>query len=1002
MNKVFNNFIDSIFPSKSELPKEDDSIIVNPNNTESVTKNNPITENDIQKMYQRPSSFIDRLPWVEFQTESKSILLEDGKSCGAVFDVVPIPTEGRPYSVLQDHRDLIENALQDSFEEMENGQWIIQQYAYDDDNLEDYIKNLRDYVWDHAKGSEFTNEFLSVMESHLRGICKEEGLFYDKEVLDAAWGGKVRKIKLVVYRRIPEKYKSFSGMSIEEELNDAIEKFESALNDAGIAVVRNTGKAFYEWMIKWFNPRPAISNGDRREFMELAQYPGDDDLPYLDDFSEGLFFETPRSDKETQTWWFDDLPHRCIRVHKLRKKPRIGQSCGEVTGDGKGNTKASCMLDRMPPGTILATTIVITPQDEVQNHIDYIQDKAIGDSVDAEHTREDCDIAKKLMGRKHKLYRAMMAVYIRGEGINDLRKKTNQVSSLLLGNNLQPIREEAETLGLDAYIYNLPMCYDPKMDKDFKSTRPVWAQHLANLSSLFGRSRGTGNPGQTMFNRGGEPISFDPFNMMDRKKNGHGLMLGPTGAGKSATITYMISQIMGLIRPRLFVIEAGNSFGLVGDYFANNGLTVNKVALKPGAGVRLPPFVDADKLVDLDDEELLGSKIINDKEIISEKDITEQLPDDFEKLDDTAKQKARDKAALDAIASKLTGDADKDDEENADESRDIMGEMEIIAMLMITGGEEEEAKKVTRADRRMIRDCILHGARTAVKEQRQCMTEDIVNAFFDMSKNEIVPEQRRNRAYEMGEAMKMFTDGFEGELFNQEGELWPDTDVTIIDLATFAREGYGSQLAVAYTSIMMRINNLAEQHQYDERPIIMITDEGHIITTNPLLAPFVVKIVKMWRKLGAWYWVATQNMEDFPNAAKKMLNMIEWWICLVMPQDEIEHIARFKSLSEEQKMLMLSAQKEPKKFTEGVVLSENMQVLFRNVPPSLYLAIAMTEKDEKTERAKYMRKFGITEVEAAQFVSDMLDFYRGISEKPADPVPKEKKIIEEQKEKEVA
>src|SRR3546814_13893968 len=66
------------------------------------------------------------------------------------------------------------------------------------------------------------------------------------------------------------------------------------------------------------------------------------------------------------------------------------------------------------------------------------------------------------------------------------------------------------------------------------------------------------------------------------------------------------------------------------------------------------------------------------------------------------------------------------------------------------------------------------------------------------------------------------------------------------------------------------------------------------ITKNPLLAPYVVKITKMWRKLGAWFWLATQNLDDLPKAAEPMLNMIEWWICLSMPPDEAEKIARFR------------------------------------------------------------------------------------------------------------
>lgn len=970
-------------------------------------KRKPTTTADIKRLYGRPSSFVQKLPWYEFQADSKTILLDDGKSVGAAFDILPLATEGRSYSWLQSRRDMIQDALQDSFEELSFGPWIIQQYTYDDDDMESYINLLKAYPSHYCKDSEFTKEWLKTMEAHLRGICKVDGLFDDKEVLDAPWSGKIRRIKMVVYRRLPKKHKSYADMTPEEELNDTIEKLEASLRDAGIRLDRNDGKTYYEWLLKWFNPRPELTDGDRRKFLELASYPGDDDLPYGDDFAESLFFSLPKSDAESQTWWFDGLPHRCLRVHKIRRTPRIGQIAGEVsavTPDGNSTGKASCMMDKMPPGTVMATTIVITPQDQIQEHINKIQDKSKGESVDATMARQDCEIAKSLMGGKQKLYRAMMSMYIRGDDLRDLRKKTNAVSAVLLGNGLAPVREEDESLGLDAYIYNLPMVYEPGMDINYKATRPVWSQHLANLSSVFGRHRGTGNPGQTHFNRGGEPLCFDPFNILDRKKNAHGLILGPTGAGKSAHITNMSGQIMAMIRPRLFIIEAGNSFGLLADYFASKGLTVNKVTLKPGSGVSLPPFADANKLLTADKEDLLGSRIVSDNALVGEEDLAAHIPDkirsgdtmkSFHELSEKERAHVRAKAAMDVLAEMMMNEdndrSSTDDED--DEQRDIIGEMEIIATLMVTGGEEEEAKKLTRADRRMIRDAIFHGARRAQDGNgRRTMTEDVAEGFRMISVDEDYPEHRRMRAFEMGESLRMFCDGFEGEVFNSDGEAWPDTDVTIVDLATFAREGYNAQLAIAYTSIMMRINNLAEKHQNDERPIVMLTDEGHIITTNPLLAPFVVKVVKMWRKLGAWWWVATQNMADFPSSAKKMLNMIEWWVCLVMPQEEIEDIARFKNLTVEQKQLMLSARKEPKKYTEGVVLAENMEALFRNVPPSLYLSLAGTEKDEKTERARYMREFGISELEAAEYVGRMIDFYRDIAPKPADPVPANKTI----------
>jgi hypothetical protein len=129
--------------------------------------------------------------------------------------------------------------------------------------------------------------------------------------------------------------------------------------------------------------------------------------------------------------------------------------------------------------------------------------------------------------------------------------------------------------------------------------------------------------------------------------------------------------------------------------------------------------------------------------------------------------------------------------------------------------------------------------------------------------------------------------------------------------------------SIAYISLINTVNNIAERDQFLGRPIINVTDEGHIITKNPLLAPYVVKITKMWRKLGAWYWLATQNIDDLPKAAEPMLNMIEWWICLSMPPDEVEKIARFRELNAAQKALMLSARKEAGKFSEGVILSKS-------------------------------------------------------------------------------
>ena len=86
-----------------------------------------------------------------------------------------------------------------------------------------------------------------------------------------------------------------------------------------------------------------------------------------------------------------------------------------------------------------------------------------------------------------------------------------------------------------------------------------------------------------------------------------------------------------------------------------------------------------------------------------------------------------------------------------------------------------------------------------------------------------------------------------------------------------------------------------------------------------------------------------------------------------------EKIARFRELNPAQKALMLSARKEAGKFSEAHHLSKSMEVLFRAMPPSLYLAMAMTEPEEKAERFQLMQQFGIGELDAAFRVAEKID-----------------------------
>ena len=896
----------------------------------------PLTIAQMKDKYKMPRSLTDMLPWTEYLSDSQCFLLDDYKSVGAVYELTPTACEGRPDEFLQKLQKDIQNMFS-SVPERDQNPWVMQIYAQDDDSLLSTYDQLEQAIPEAIRKTEFTQEWLRIQKQHLDDISHTDSLFYDDVVTDNHWSGKSHRVRMVFFRRQGRSEKLRRGLTPEMELNNTLKKVESMLKAAGVVAKRCSGEDFFYWMLRWFNPKPPITQGDPDKFEKLVKYPDEADRPYFHDFAEGLLFSMPKSDDDEQCWYFDEISHRILTVERLNRVP----AAGHMTAERSHNDFNFAFMDRLPTGSIFAMTIIFKPQDVIANHLQGIINASVGTEDDSVLAAEEAAHAKRQIALKNKFHPVNLSFYIKADTLAALDEITYELDSLLISNDLQPIDLNSDLLTLDSYLKNLPMAYDVQYDKFSRRSRLMHSLDVAALSPLFGRSRGSGNPGLNEFNRGGEALFLDPFR--DRKQNAHLLTLGPTGAGKSSYLIKIIRSMFAIHRPRIFIIEAGNSFGLLGEDFKRLGVSVNQLSLKPGAHVSIPPFRDATALL----------------KTIKEADI-DAIEDDDE----------GEGAETEADHSIPCG---TDPDEN--EKRDQLGEMEIAAKIMITGGDEKE--RFSKSDRLIVRRGIYFAAETVAKENRkQTMVTDVVNGIRQVSGDEFTKNNNRSkgeRASELADAMELFCDGFTGELFDKEGEYWPETDITIVDLAYLAREGYETELAVAYTGLMNTINNLVEKYEYDPRPTIVLTDEGHIITKNPLLAPYVVKITKMWRKLGTWYWIATQNMKDFPDAAETMLNMIEWWVCLAMPADEIEKIARFKTLTKEQRKMMLSAQKNPPKYTEGVIMSQDHNVLFRNVPPSLDLALSMTEKDEKSERYELMKKFGLkTELDAAYKKAELI------------------------------
>ncbi|HNP34332.1 MAG TPA: conjugative transfer ATPase [Woeseiaceae bacterium] len=874
---------------------------------------------DAKACYTMPPSFTDLLPWTDYEPQTQSFVLEDGVSVGAFLELRAVGTEAFSAEALAALQERVQAAISDSIPEQDRGPWVLQVYLQDEPSLEPLLSELIDYMPLARRHDRFTQAHLEQMQQHLRRLSQPNGTFKDTGINGSVWQGQIRRVRAALYRRLPRESRRADPVTIQSELAEVVLRFIEGLAAADVHAIQLDAEAVHAWLSPWFSGQQRQS--DRA--CDAWQYPGDTSLPYGRDFAELLVPGRPVSDLATGSWWFDDQPQRVVSVQQWRRAPSIGHFSAERrVGD-----RYVALFDQLPAGTVLAMTVTILPQDSVQGAIGRVRHAARGDSVAASVTLEEADQVLHRMGTGEKIYPASLVFYLRGSTLAELDAHTQRLKAQMLANGLQPISDAADPLAVNAYLRHLPMAYDPALDRLTRRSRWLFAAHAANLLPVYGRSRGTRSPGLVFFNRGAEPLVFDPLSRDDRKKNAHLLVLGPTGAGKSALLIYMLQQMIAVHRPRVFLIEVGGSFTLFAEHCRKLGLSVNLVAVTANSDVSLPPFAGAVAL----------AKSLHVPSAEDDPTLSDEIDDD-------------------------TG------------GRDRLGEMEIAARIMITGGDAREDARLTRADRLLIRNAILTAARR-VHQRRgsEVITDDVVAAIREHCKDATLPEHRRLRALEMADGMALFCSGFAGRLFNRGGVPWPEADLTVLEMGLLAREGYEDQLTLAYVSMMNHINHCIESQQYSERQTLVVTDEGHVITTNPLLARYVVKITKMWRKFGAWFWIATQNLEDFPDESRRMLNMIEWWLCLVMPKEEIDQIARFRDLSNEQRRLLGSTRKEPGRFVEGVVLSDKLQALFRNVPPPLSLALAMTEKHEKAERAAIMARTGGTELEAAYAIAASLE-----------------------------
>ena len=913
----------------------------------------PLTAKMRRKMAARPPSFTEHLPWAEFDEEADVLLHVDGRTMGVMLELQPIATEAMHDEFMDELRMKVQTSL-NSLDEVDPP-WIAQFFLNDDRDLTPVKRQVERYIQaaypkDPQRSaeifaSEYTQHFLADTFRHLDRVSHPDGLFRDTQVTGQVWRGQLRRVRCVLYRTFLD-----DAVSPLSQLEQASSSLLAGFQQMGVSGRRCNKEDFFKWMLPFFN---RSLDGVTADELTSARTK---DVPVLSDLSESLTLNVPKSDIENGVWEFDGVSIKALVLQSMTAEPSIGH----FTAEQRNGKNILAKFDKLPEGAMLSMTVVIKPQHVVRMHIERIKDRSRARTADAIACHAEAGKVLHRMSQGDKLLPMTMVLYIPGRNQDELRKAITAVNAELAPSGLRFIDPRYDLTPLDSFLRGLPMAFDVRFDeKEMRRSRYVFCSHIAAMLPIYGRCRGSGNPGFQFWNRGGETLFIDPLSSRDRKKNAHMLVLGPTGAGKSATLASLCRSAMAIYRPRMIICDAGKSFRLVLDHFKSLGITTHVVELTASADVSLPPFVNACRLLDNPDvvEMIRMIKAEGSADRAAVEEWLEEDPTVIEELEE-------DRDASEA-------------EEEESERRDLLGEMKLAAMLMVTGGEKKEAERMTRADRYLIGRAIVLAALEAKHSGKpHPLTQDVAAQLMNDRRDSSMSEPRRIRAEEMGQAMMEFCSGLRGKFFNRYGADWPEVDVILIEMGVLTNDGSEDALALAYTSVVDCVQARGEKYQAIGRPLIFLTDESHLITTNDLLGPKLAKASKMWRKLGIWLWLATQNMKDFPDSMSRVLSMCEWWMLLVMDKSEIDEVSRFRSLTKEQRALLESAVKEPPKYTEGVILSPIGEFLIRNVPPSTSIALAMTESHEKADRLRLMKQFNCSELEAAYKVAEQLEVCR--------------------------
>ncbi|HAS8195781.1 TPA: conjugative transfer ATPase [Vibrio vulnificus] len=930
---------------------------------------------DREALYQEAPAFSDFFPYAEWLHESNTMLFDDLVSVGCGWIVEMASTEAKPEEVLEKTEEAafsVLNSIQQDY--LSDGQYVLSAYLRDDISLAQDFEEIERSIHPAWRGTALADAYLESMKNMFSGLESEKGLFNEgsESSLRPFRGGR-RMPRLFLYRRVGTTMRDGKESRRKRELQSLKEirqTLEDALSGLGIKLVQMKEADFYEFMVRWLNPMPASTDGDINRLLKENPCPDPELSKINGELCMSLLYNTPETRKKEGVIIFDDCPSRFLQVDRISKVPIIAALTGErESEETKG--EYSTNFDKLPNGAMFVKHIVFAAQDEIKDRVDYVGSKSEFNDDAAEIVNEQIQDIKKVMASGGTLFKVEMGFYVTAKTQERLDEQSRRVISFASNKlGLGVIAPKHNLFPIESYIRNMPFIYDPCLDARRKRGRGAWLQHSVSLLPLMGRKRGKNHHKDkicmTTFNRGGERLNIDPLN---KASNAHMVLLGPTGTGKSATLNKTIVELLIFHNARLIIAEAGASFDPLMDFLEAEGADVQRVNINAGkTGRPIAPFASARLARDRALSEM-------NQEGIPLEEVVERV---LQNLSDERNGKSV-RETVEKVLSKDTPVAMLE--------KDYLGESVMIAKIMVTGGDIKEERSFRRRDELHLGKAIIDAVYIADERGEDLVRpEHVLKALRDragdLSLN--LDENMRVRLTEMADNMEMYCEAgtVRSQVLNRHADGFKKCDCLHVELGVAQRDGYEDLLALAYLGLLNNVNDIAERKELegDDRPIYVITDEAHLILKHPMIAPIAIKIVRMWRKYGAWFLPATQDTTSFKNGAEAILVICEMFLCLAPPEDEIEALTALLKLTEEEQAMIRSAKMVEKTYTEGVFLnrSRKSSTLFRLLQPSFTLAVAGTDDAEKQERGGYMRKHNIRQAGAVMMQTANLDYYRGI------------------------